>query len=211
MDLLKVTKEEIRKFIENSNDGEYIELLNSQVFFDRERRNKFPQFTQMFDIIKFISDELKKVTLLEMYQTRYDRCQILIDKYRKDYINKADEYDKINKTETALVYTKHTNYIFVYELSSYYWKQIDSYKEQCIKNSNEFIEDIDEIIKDFKSSSDVYLLKTKRNMLWEIMKTFDKFRNDYLRSDGSFEDGKFNFLDDDTIVDNKYIGKNSFK
>ena len=197
MDLLKVTKEEIRKFIENSNDGEYIELLNSQVFFDRERRNKFPQFTQMFDIIKFISDELKKVTLLEMYQTRYDRCQILIDKYRKDYINKADEYDKINKTETALVYTKHTNYIFVYELSSYYWKQIDSYKEQCIKNSNKFIEDVDNIIKDYKNSPDRYLLKTKRRMFFDIKSLFNQFRVDY--------------LDDDTIVDNKYIGKNTFK
>ena len=197
MDLLKVTKEEIRKFIENSNDGEYIELLNSQVFFDRERRNKFPQFIEMFDIIKFISDELKKVTLLEMYQTRYDRCQILIDKYRKDYINKADEYDKINKTETALVYTKHTNYIFVYELSSYYWKQIDSYKEQCIKNSNKFIEDVDNIIKDYKNSPDRYLLKTKRRMFFDIKSLFNQFRVDY--------------LDDDTIVDNKYIGKNTFK
>ena len=188
--------EEINKFICSENYGEYINLLDNQGFWSSERQKRFPQFATAFDITTFILDELRKMILLETYQSRYDKCSLLMNECEK-IIFEADQADKLNKTETVSELLNNKNYRQLVLLYNNYSTLIDSYKEKCIKNSNEFIKDVDEIIKDFKSSSDVYLLKTKRKMLWDIQNLFNQFRVDY--------------LNDDTIVDNKYIGKNSFK
>lgn len=112
-------------------------------------------------------------------------------------ILEADQADKLNKTETAKEFLQNENYRYLVLMYNYYSAQIDSYKEHCIKNSNQFIKDVDEIIKEYKNSPDKYLLKTKHKMFWDIQNLFNQFRVDY--------------LNDDTIVDNKYIGKNIFK
>lgn len=174
MDILKHTKQEIKDFIEQDSDYDYINLLYSQNYFESKKREAFPEFTEMFDLIKFISNQLQEVTYLNLYQKRFEKCKLCFTKLENGPIKEAIKFDAENSANTLQEILDHENYVYVSELYNKYFSLSENFKEKSIKHSNEFIHDLNEIVKEFNNSPDKFLIKRKTKFLDDIKQAWKK-------------------------------------
>lgn len=177
MNPFEMKTQEVYTFIHKEDDFQYKELLYATTFFEKRKREAFPEFTKYFDVISIICAILQDKTEEKINELRFNRSKFLFDKCEE--IISSNE--KENKNSSELTKTEG------FEAVMRYYTLYKEYNDEVIKNKykeeDKVVENIEKLIEEFKKNPEKYLIGTKQKLLKDItsefsQKVFDKWKKE---------------------------------